>query len=209
MRDGVCRGKDPVKRDSLFLVLTEDRENGVGMRLSVRPWISVVCVLVLWGGVHPALAQEKEPESEGAAPKEWVPEDFTVGMVIHPAIARLPQPEMFPEIIATPMAITARHEAAQEHVLQGMAYIQSGWDYEAYRHFCEAARADPECLMAYWGIGLALATPNNEFIENRVAAVNRMLDLLKMGKGDAARAAVCIELDRVVFRKSRRFNTVV
>jgi len=137
-------------------------------------------------GVGQVLAPEGGPtegESAAAEPKEWVPEEFSVGMVIHPAIARLAQPELFKELISTPMAISARNEAAQEHTVQGMAYVQAGWDYEAYRHFCEAARADPECLMAYWGIGLSLAAPNSEFIEQRMAAVNRMLDLVEDGQG--------------------------
>lgn len=142
--------------------------------------------IVLFSMMGQLLAQEAgEEESFTPVDKNeaWVPEKFTVGMVIHPAIARLDQPLFHPEIVSTPMAISARNEAAQEHTVQGMAFIQAGWDYEAYRHFCEAARADPECLMAYWGIGLSLASPNNEFFEQRVAATNRMLDLLKSGKG--------------------------
>ncbi|NIP93897.1 MAG: hypothetical protein GWO24_10770, partial [Akkermansiaceae bacterium] len=39
-------------------------------------------------------------------------------------------------------------------------------------------KADPSCLMGYWGIGLALAAPNNEFARQRMVAVDRMLDLV-------------------------------
>ena len=129
------------------------------------------------------MADGAREEAEEALVRVWKPEEFAVGMVIHPAIARLPEPKFLDEIIATPLAISARNEIAQKHVHQGIAYIQAAWDHEAYRHFCEAARADPDCLMAYWGIGMALAAPNNEFVEQRMAAVNRMLDLLKAGKG--------------------------
>ena len=37
---------------------------------------------------------------------------------------------------------------------------------------------DPDCLMAYWGIGLALAAPNNEFTQQRQVAVMRMIELI-------------------------------
>ncbi|NNC88596.1 MAG: hypothetical protein HKN82_09085 [Akkermansiaceae bacterium] len=110
---------------------------------------------------------------------------FTVDEVIHPAIARLPPPDFFKEIEALPMVITARNETAQRHVVQGMSLINAGWDFEAYRHFCEAVRADRDCLMAYWGIGLALAAPNNEFTPQRVNAISRMVDLIEAEAGTA------------------------
>lgn len=112
-------------------------------------------------------------------------ERFTVEQVIHPAISRLPPPDFFGDVVALPMAITGRNDDAQRHVLQGMSLINAGWDFEAYRHFCEAARADRDCIMAYWGIGLSLAAPNNEFVAQRNAAVQRMLDLIEAGAGTA------------------------
>lgn len=103
---------------------------------------------------------------------------FTIDQVIHPVVAALPAPEFRDEIVSLPMAISSPSEAARRHVLHGLAHIQAAWDFEAYRHFCEAVKADPNCLMGYWGIGLALAAPNNEFARERMVAVERMLDLV-------------------------------
>ena len=103
---------------------------------------------------------------------------FDSGRVIHPVVARLPRPEFADEIVSIPMAISSRSDLASRHVVQGLAYIQGAWDFEAYRHFCAAVKEDPDCLMAYWGIGLALASPNNEFIKQRQAAVSRMIELV-------------------------------
>ena len=103
---------------------------------------------------------------------------FSVEKVIHPVVAKLPPPDFVEEIISIPMAISSPSALASRHVLQGLAHIQAAWDFEAYRHFCEALKLDPDCLMAYWGIGLALAAPNNEFTQQRQVAVMRMIELI-------------------------------
>lgn len=103
---------------------------------------------------------------------------FTADQVIHPVVARLPPPDFVDDIVSIPMAISSHSGLASRHVLQGLAYIQAAWDFEAYRHFCAAVKADPDCLMAYWGIGLALSSPNNEFIKQRQTAVVRMIELV-------------------------------
>ena len=105
-------------------------------------------------------------------------EAFTIDKVIHPVVAKLPPPEFEDEIVSIPMAVSSRSSLASRHVLQGLAYIQAAWDFEAYRHFCEAVKADPDCLMAYWGIGLALAAPNNEFTAQRQVAELRMIEMM-------------------------------
>ncbi|MDE0595244.1 MAG: hypothetical protein OSB65_08360 [Roseibacillus sp.] len=103
---------------------------------------------------------------------------FTIDQVVHPVVAALPQPEFYDPIVSIPMAISSRSPLASRHVLQGLAYIQAAWDFEAYRHFCAAVRLDPDCMMAYWGIGLALSAPNNEFAHERMVAVERMIELM-------------------------------
>ncbi|HCQ32548.1 MAG TPA: hypothetical protein DIV54_03540, partial [Verrucomicrobiales bacterium] len=103
---------------------------------------------------------------------------FSVGQVVHPVVAKLPTPDFVDEIVSIPMAISSGSPLASRHVLQGLAHIQAAWDFEAYRHFCEALKLDPDCLMAYWGIGLALAAPNNEFTQQRQVAVMRMIELI-------------------------------
>lgn len=134
---------------------------------------SVIAVLVVGMGAGNLQAQAKK---EDEAAKEKKP--FTIDQVIHPVVAALPAPEFYDPIVSIPMAISSRNNLAQRHVLQGMAYIQAAWDFEAYRHFCAAVQADPDCLMAYWGIGLALAAPNNQFAHERMVAVERMLNLM-------------------------------
>ena len=147
------------------------------MRFKWRNLSMIAVVILVTGGGVGTLPGQGADEAESGA-KKGKGEPFTIQQVIHPVVAALPPPEFCDEIVALPMAISSRSEAAQAHVLQGMAYIQAAWDFEAYRHFCEAVRADPDCLMAYWGIGLALAAPNNEFSAQRMAAVDRMLDLI-------------------------------
>jgi tetratricopeptide (TPR) repeat protein len=134
---------------------------------------SVIAVMVAGMGAGNLQAQAKKKDE---AAKEKKP--FTIDQVIHPVVAALPAPEFYDPIVSIPMAISSRNNLAQRHVLQGMAYIQAAWDFEAYRHFCAALQADPDCLMAYWGIGLALAAPNNQFAHERMVAVERMLNLM-------------------------------
>jgi peroxiredoxin/tetratricopeptide (TPR) repeat protein len=55
--------------------------------------------------------------------------------------------------------ITTRSPEAQAFFNQGIAQIHTYYYFEAERSFREAARLDPECGMAYWG--MALANTNN------------------------------------------------
>ena len=91
---------------------------------------SVIAVLVAGMGAGNLQAQAKKKDE---AAKERKP--FTIDQVIHPVVAALPAPEFYDPIVSIPMAISSRNNLAQRHVLQGMAYIQAAWDFEAYRHF--------------------------------------------------------------------------
>jgi tetratricopeptide (TPR) repeat protein len=106
-------------------------------------------------------------------------EEFKVGDVIHPVLAELGKPKVIPALGEGHMAISSKSEVAASHVAQGMGRMNASWDFEAYRHFCEAAKLDPDCLMAYWGIAISLAGSQHEFFAERKAAVERMLDLLE------------------------------
>ena len=66
---------------------------------------------------------------------------------------------------------------AREHVRQGFALVHAQWNFQAYRHFSAALAIDPECIMAYAGVTLALIQPFNEYADCRRAAVLRMLDM--------------------------------
>ncbi|MCH2063768.1 MAG: hypothetical protein MK194_08585 [Roseibacillus sp.] len=145
------------------------------MRRDRRMGLSVVAVC--WSLGVAQLGSQDLPFVGPPAPPP-AKDIFTVDQVIHPVVAKLPPPEFVDDIVSIPMAISSRSSLASRHVLQGLAYIQAAWDFEAYRHFCAAVKADPDCLMAYWGIGLALASPNNEFIKQRQIAVMRMIQLV-------------------------------
>ncbi|MEC9055510.1 MAG: hypothetical protein VX633_09400, partial [Verrucomicrobiota bacterium] len=121
---------------------------------------------------------EEKITQPGPVPGSGAAKPFSPEKVIHPVIARLPAPEFVDEIVTIPMAISSSSSVASRHVQQGLAFIQAAWDFEAYRHFCAAIQSDPDCLMAYWGIGLALAAPNNEFSKQRQIAVMRMIELV-------------------------------
>jgi tetratricopeptide (TPR) repeat protein len=53
------------------------------------------------------------------------------------------------------MAISTASPDAQAYFDQGLALLHAFWNYEADRSFAEAARIDPACAMAQWGIAMA------------------------------------------------------
>lgn len=106
-------------------------------------------------------------------------DDFKVEDVIHPVVLKLGKPKVIAALGEGHMAISSSSEIAASHVVQGLGRMNASWDFEAYRHFCEAVKADPDCLMAYWGIAMSLAGSQHEFFSERKVAVDRMLDLLE------------------------------
>ena len=143
--------------------------------ISIFSWTS----LVAQEGAAPTQKEEAVP-----TPRENVEStEFSLDSVIHLSVKNLKPPQWYPDIVSWDPAVSANSKEVQMHVSQGIALIHAGWDFEAYRHFVEAVKKDPECLMAYWGIALSLAGPNSEVVECRLAAVRRMIDLVTQGKG--------------------------
>jgi len=70
------------------------------------------------------------------------------------------------------LPVTTRSAEAQQFFDQGLALLHSFWSYEADRSFEKAARLDPECAMAQWGI--AMAAVNDA---RRDAAIKRAKEL--------------------------------
>ncbi|HEX6464021.1 MAG TPA: tetratricopeptide repeat protein [Vicinamibacterales bacterium] len=70
------------------------------------------------------------------------------------------------------MAISTASAQAQVFFDQGLALLHAFWFYEADRSFAEAARLDPECAMAQWGIAMADLTE-----ARRSAAIKRARQL--------------------------------
>lgn len=125
--------------------------------------------------------------------------EFQVAEVIHPVIADLADPAVDPNFGEAQLAISSSSPQASVQVAQGIARLNASWDFEAYRHFCAAAKKDPDCLMAYWGIAMSLAGSEHEFYDQREAAVDRMLDLLEAGQG--------VEIERAYVEAAGRLLT--
>ena len=124
------------------------------------------------------MAAEKPPAANEAADK--LP--TVVGAIPGPVKALGPPIDMqSPGGIQ--MAVTASTEKAQAQVLQGLNHLHGGWEFEASRHFAIAMTEDPECLLAHWGMAMALLSPSPETDGARVAATERMLYLINEGKG--------------------------
>lgn len=142
-------------------------------------WQNTLMVLLVVASVGIGRAQSVDfPEKKEVVEK--VP--FTLDQVIAPVLKNMAVPVNRLKIDGVKMAISSPSEKAQAHVKQGFALVHAQWDFEAYRHFCVALQEDPDCLMAYCGVALALAKPHNEYVTYRRAAVGRMLDLLEADK---------------------------
>jgi hypothetical protein len=106
-----------------------------------------------------------------------------VDAVISARTKALPAPGPVPIPKGITMAITATDPKAQKHVLDGIANLHGGWDFEAYRHFAAALQLDPECLMAHWGVVVALIDPEPDLVPARTAALKRMVELIEQEAG--------------------------
>lgn len=115
-----------------------------------------------------------------AADEDAVP---PVDAVISSRLANLPEPAPVPLPKGITMAITSSNPKAQKHVLDGISNLHGGWDFEAYRHFCAALKLDPDCLMAHWGVVVALIDPEPDLVDERSAALRRMVELVEKEGG--------------------------
>jgi tetratricopeptide (TPR) repeat protein len=76
------------------------------------------------------------------------------------------------------MPITTESANAQAFFDQGLALLHSFWFYEADHSFAEAARLDPECAMAQWGIAMAAIndTRRDEAVKRAEALSNKVTE---------------------------------
>jgi len=81
------------------------------------------------------------------------------------------------------IAVSTSSGKAQAHVNQGLNHLHGGWEFEASRHFAAAMREDPDCLLAHWGMVMALLNPTPETGDARNAATDRLLYLVDHGQG--------------------------
>jgi tetratricopeptide (TPR) repeat protein len=111
---------------------------------------------------------------------------FHMASVVHPRVSELGPPKMMKSMSGVQMRITSSSAKARKHVRQGFALIHAQWNFEAYRHFAAALVIDPDCLMAYAGVTMALIQPFNEYADCRGAAVLKMLDISDADKSRLA-----------------------
>lgn len=79
--------------------------------------------------------------------------------------------------------VTAADDMAQKFVAQGVAQLHGFWYLEAERSFRQAAKIDPDCGMAYWG--MAMANDKNSkrakaFIAEAVSRKDKLTEREKM-----------------------------
>jgi len=90
----------------------------------------------------------------------------------------LPPPPLMKNVGSSNMKITTKSELAQKYFNQGLNLMHAFWDLEAYRAFKEAARQDPNCAMAYWGIHNALGQNGAEMAKERNDALKNAVELM-------------------------------
>lgn len=76
------------------------------------------------------------------------------------------------------LPVAAKSQEVQSSVIAGIGHLVSFWDEAAYRDFRKALDADPDCLMANWGLALSLIAPFDERSEEREAALKSLQRLL-------------------------------
>ena len=137
----------------------------------MRYWLMKV-LLAGAVAVSTTLAEETKPK-----------ELSTVEEAIPAAVKALGAPAMMSFPNGIKMAVSASTDQAQAHVLQGLNHLHGGWEFEASRHFAAAMKEDPECLLAHWGMVMALLNPSPETSAARDAATDRMCALIEQSKG--------------------------
>lgn len=133
--------------------------------------------LVLLAGLGLAHGQDKPAEDK---PATDIP---TIEECIPASVSLLGSPAVFPFHKGLVTAVSAANETAQLHTLQGLNHLHGSWEFEAMRHFAVAMREDSRCLMAHWGMVMAMLAPSPETDIHRIAATKRLLELIDEGEG--------------------------
>lgn len=139
------------------------------------PYLPAITLLLAGFCAVSLHAQEPEEQAPAKLPgiAECIPEP----------VSKLGPPAIFPFQNGLVTAISAANQKAQIHTLQGLNHLHGGWEFEAMRHFAVALREDPRCLMAHWGMVIAMLAPSPETQTQRLATSTRMLELINEGTG--------------------------
>ncbi|MFK7909195.1 MAG: tetratricopeptide repeat protein [Akkermansiaceae bacterium] len=100
-----------------------------------------------------------------------------LGRIYAPYLKDLPTPKKRDNIGNSHLKITTKSPAAQQWFDQGLNLLHAFWEFEAYRCFLQAAKEDPDCAMAYWGVCMSLPGKNPESSAEREAALAKAKDL--------------------------------
>ena len=98
------------------------------------------------------------------------------------AVKVLKSPSLMP-FKGDQFAVSTTNEAARTHCIQGLHHLYGGWEFEASRHFAKAMQKDPDCLIAHWGMVMSLLDATPETSNVRLAALDRLIHLMKQGQG--------------------------
>jgi tetratricopeptide (TPR) repeat protein len=141
------------------------------MRETLR-LVSVLCLLLRFLAL-PAVAAEHAESAPAATPAQ-APLFDNLGDHHHP--------------------ITTRSKLAQRYFDQGLRLVYAFNHDEAARSFGEAARLDPDCAMAYWGIALArgpnINLPMDQAAEREAFAAAQKALALRPHASEAERAYI-------------------
>ncbi len=141
------------------------------------PMPTLLIILFLLAGFGLSHGQAEEPEKKIAVEMPGI-EDC-----IPEPVSKLGPPSVFPFHNGLVTAISTSSKKAQTHTLQGLNHLHGGWEFEAMRHFAVAMKEDPRCLMAHWGMVIAMLSPSPETQTQRLATTSRMLELINEGEG--------------------------
>jgi peroxiredoxin len=124
-------------------------------------------------------AQVAEPPRPTASPTEAQPQTPPPGHSLHGAVFD-EGPRQFARLIPgqghVTFHVTTQSRDAKAFIDQGVAQLHSFYYLEAERSFRQAARLDPGCAMAYWGMAMANAnvfTPNLKRIQGFIAEAEK------------------------------------
>lgn len=105
-----------------------------------------------------------------------------------PVAAAEPSPPFYAGLGSFHRPITTDVPAAQRYFDQGLALLYGFNHDEAIRSFAEAARLDPECASAWWGLALA-SCPHINQADVSPDKLRRGADALRQAQAHAAQAS--------------------
>lgn len=139
---------------------TQDRWARPALRLMFVSWATVALTLHLGKAQESSTCRCCEP-----------------GRIYAPYLKDLPAPKKRDNIGNSHLKITTSSPAAQQWFDQGMNLLHAFWEFEAYRCFLQAAKEDPDCAMAYWGVCMSLPGKKPESSAERAAALAKAKEL--------------------------------